>query len=43
LAFKREIAAAITIPIVLSILFFARPVVFNAVVGAIALAALWEL
>jgi phosphatidate cytidylyltransferase len=42
LAFKREIAAAIAIPIVLSVLFFTPPVVFNALVGAIALAALWE-
>ena len=43
MAFKREIAAAIAIPVVLSILFFAPPVVFDALVGAIALAALWEL
>jgi len=42
LAFQREIAAAIAIPIVLSILFFAPPVVFNALVAAVALAALWE-
>jgi phosphatidate cytidylyltransferase len=42
LAFKREIAAAIAIPLVLAVLFFAPPVVFNALVGAIALAALWE-
>ena len=42
MALKREIAAAIAIPIVLSVLFFAPPVVFNALVGAIALAALWE-
>ena len=41
-ALKRELAAAIAIPIVLAILFFAPPVAFNALVGAIALAALWE-
>ena len=37
MAFKREIAAAIAIPIVLAILFFAPTVVFDALVGAIAL------
>jgi phosphatidate cytidylyltransferase len=42
LAFKREIAAAVAIPIVLSILFLAPEVVFNALVAAVALAALWE-
>jgi phosphatidate cytidylyltransferase len=42
LAFKREIAAAVAIPIVLSILFFTPPVVFNALVAVVALAALWE-
>ena len=42
MAFKREIAAAVAIPLVLSVLFFAPPVVFNLLVGAIALAALWE-
>ena len=42
MALKREIAAAVAIPIVLSILFFAPPVVFNALVAAVALAALWE-
>lgn len=42
MALKRELAAAIAIPIVLAILFFGSPVVFNALVGAIALAALWE-
>jgi phosphatidate cytidylyltransferase len=42
LAFKREIAAAVAIPLVLSALFFAPPAVFDALVGAIALAALWE-
>ena len=42
MALKREIAAAIAIPVVLSILFFAPPVAFDALVGAIALAALWE-
>lgn len=42
MALKREIAAAVAIPIVLSILFLDPPVVFNALVGAIALAALWE-
>ena len=42
MARQREIAAAIAIPIVLSILFFTPPVAFNALVGAVALAALWE-
>jgi phosphatidate cytidylyltransferase len=41
-ALKREIAAAIAIPLVLAVLFFAPPVVFDGLVGAIALAALWE-
>ncbi len=42
MALKREIAAAVAIPVVLAILFFAPPVAFDALVGAIALAALWE-
>lgn len=42
MALKRELAAAVAIPVVLAILFFAPPVVFDALVGAIALAALWE-
>ena len=39
---KRELAAAVAIPVVLAVLFFAPPVVFNVLVAAIALAALWE-
>ncbi len=39
---KRELAAAIAIPIVLAILFFFPPLVFNLLVAAMALAALWE-
>ena len=42
MALKREIAAAVAIPLVLSVLFFAPPIAFNALVGAIALAAVWE-
>jgi phosphatidate cytidylyltransferase len=41
-ALKRELAAAIAIPIVLAILFFAPPVVFNVLVAAAAVAAQWE-
>jgi len=39
---KRELAAAVAIPIVLAILFFTPPFVFNLLVAAIALGALWE-
>ena len=42
MALKRELAAAVAIPVALAILFFAPAVVFDALVGAIALAALWE-
>jgi len=42
LALKREAAAAVVIPIVLAILFFTPPVVFDLLVAAVALAALWE-
>jgi phosphatidate cytidylyltransferase len=42
LALKREIAAAIAIPIVFAVLFLAPPVAFNLLVAAIALGALWE-
>jgi phosphatidate cytidylyltransferase len=39
---KRELAAAVAIPIVLGVLFFLPPIVFNLLVVAIGLAALWE-
>jgi phosphatidate cytidylyltransferase len=39
---KREAAAAVAIPIVLAILFFTPPAVFDLLVAAVALAALWE-
>jgi phosphatidate cytidylyltransferase len=39
---KRELAAAIAIPIVFAVLFFAPPIAFNLLVAAVALAALWE-
>ena len=42
MALKRELAAAVAIPIVFAILFFAPRVVFHLVAAAIALAALWE-
>ena len=42
LALKRELAAAVAIPIVLAVLFLAPPVVFNVLVAAVALAAEWE-
>jgi len=42
LALKREIAAAVAIPIVLAILFLAPPIAFHALVAAVSLAALWE-
>jgi phosphatidate cytidylyltransferase len=39
---KRELAAAVAIPIVLGVLFFLPPLAFNLLVVAIGLAALWE-
>lgn len=39
---KRELAAAIAIPIVFAVLFLAPPLAFNLLVAAVALAALWE-
>jgi phosphatidate cytidylyltransferase len=39
---KRELAAAVAIPIVLAALFLAPPIVFEVLVAAVALAALWE-
>jgi phosphatidate cytidylyltransferase len=42
LALKREAAAAVAIPIVLAILFFTPPVVFDLLVALVSLAALWE-
>lgn len=39
---KRELAAAVAIPVVLAILFFLPAVVFDTLVAAVALAALWE-
>jgi phosphatidate cytidylyltransferase len=42
LPLKRELAAAIAIPIVLAVLFLAPPIVFNLLVAAVTLGALWE-
>lgn len=39
---KRELAAAVAIPLVLGVLFLAPALAFNVLVAAIALAALWE-
>ncbi|HEY6066771.1 MAG TPA: phosphatidate cytidylyltransferase [Thermoanaerobaculia bacterium] len=39
---RRELAAAIAIPIVFAVLFLAPPIAFNLLVAAVALAALWE-
>jgi phosphatidate cytidylyltransferase len=39
---RRELAAAIAIPVVLAVLFLAPPVAFNLLVAVVALAALWE-
>jgi phosphatidate cytidylyltransferase len=39
---KRELAAAVAIPLVLAILFLAPPLAFNVLVALIALGALWE-
>ena len=42
MALKRELAAAVAIPIVFAILFFTPAIVFHVVAASIALAALWE-
>jgi phosphatidate cytidylyltransferase len=42
LSLKRELAAAVAIPIVLGVLFFAPPVGFQLLVAAVSLAALYE-
>jgi phosphatidate cytidylyltransferase len=39
---RREIAAGISIPIILAVLFLAPPIAFNLLVAAITLASLWE-
>jgi len=39
---KRELAAAVAIPLVLAALFLAPPIVFNALVAALTLGAVWE-
>jgi phosphatidate cytidylyltransferase len=39
---RRELAAAVAIPIVFAVLFFAPPIAFSLLVAAVALAALWE-
>jgi CDP-diglyceride synthetase len=39
---RRELAAAIAIPVVLAVLFLAPPIAFNLLVAAVALAASWE-
>jgi phosphatidate cytidylyltransferase len=39
---KRELAAAVAIPIVLAVLFLGPPLLFNFLVAAIALGAVWE-
>jgi phosphatidate cytidylyltransferase len=39
---SRELAAAIAIPLVMAVLFFAPPIAFNLLVAAVTLAALWE-
>jgi phosphatidate cytidylyltransferase len=41
-ALKRELAAAVAIPIVFAILFYAPPIAFDLLVAAVALGALWE-
>jgi phosphatidate cytidylyltransferase len=41
-ALKRELAAAVAIPIILALLFLTPPVVFNLLVTVVALCALWE-
>lgn len=42
MALKRELAAAVAIPIVLAILFWPAAVAFNLLVAGVALATLWE-
>ena len=42
MAGKRELAAAVAIPIVLAVLFLAPPIVFNILATGVALCALWE-
>jgi phosphatidate cytidylyltransferase len=42
LALKRELAAAVAIPIVLAVLFWAPPIAFNLLVAAVGVATLWE-
>ena len=42
MALKREVAAAVAIPIVLAVLFFTPPFLFDLLVASVALAALWE-
>ena len=39
---KRELAAVVAIPLVLAALFLAPPIVFNALVAALTLGAVWE-
>jgi phosphatidate cytidylyltransferase len=39
---RRELAAAIAIPIVFAVLFYAPPLAFNLLVAAVTLGALWE-
>src|SRR5437867_228630 len=39
---RRELAAAVAIPIVLAVLFFLPPLAFNLLVAAVTLGALWE-
>src|SRR5713101_2705496 len=41
-ALKRELAAAVAIPIVLAVLFYAPTIAFDLLVTLVALAALWE-
>ncbi len=42
MALKRELAAAVAIPVVLAVVFFLPPIAFNLLVAVFALAALWE-
>ena len=42
MALKRELAAAVAIPIVLGVLFLGPPLLFNVLVAVVALGALWE-
>jgi phosphatidate cytidylyltransferase len=41
-ALKRELAAAVAIPIVIAVLFVGPPLLFNMLVSVVALGALWE-